>query len=201
MSRSFGGAFFARWVTAVTLSLALAAGLAFAFVWSLGEAVERAAGETAAIFVVGGLFGAAIGGGVGLGQAMVLRTLGIRPGRWLVQTLIAGAIGMAIGFTLVFIFTDSEEMPEVVAGTLMGVSLGLPIGLVQWRMLKQHVAQAQLWLAICLVVFTVGFVIGLPLGGEGRELLSVAAVGLLTALISGAGIVWLGQSRETAAAL
>jgi len=201
MSRDFDRSFLLKWVTAVTVSLVLATGLAFTFMWSMADAVQREFGETAAALVLGGTLGAAIGGGIGLGQALVLRSLGVRPGRWLVQTLLAAAVGMATGFTLVFMFEDPEQLPEVVAGIVMGVSLGLPIGLVQWRMLKQHVAQAQLWLPICLVAFTVAFTAGLPLGGEGRELVSLGAIALLTALISGVGITWLGQGRETTVAV
>jgi hypothetical protein len=67
-------------------------------------------------------------------------------------------------------------------------------------MLKPHMAQAQLWLPICVVTFLIGFVVGLPLGGEGREWLSIGVVAVFTAVLSGAGMVWLVRGGETAVA-
>jgi hypothetical protein len=61
-------------------------------------------------------------------------------------------------------------------------------------------AQAQLWVPICILAFFIGFVVGLPLGGEGREMLSVGTVAVLTAVLSGAGMLWLMRSGETAVA-
>jgi zinc transporter ZupT len=82
----------------------------------------------------------------------------------------------------------------------MALSLGLSIGVVQWQMLKPHVAQAQLWVPICIAAFFIGFAVGLPLSGEGREWLSLGVVALLTAVFTGAGMVWLAR-RETAVAM
>ncbi len=200
MSKINSGSFFLQWVTAVTVTMIVAVMGAFVSMWSIGEWVARAWGETAGGIVTGGIFGALLGVGMGLGQAIVLRSQGIPFMRWLGQTMLAGAVGMAIGFTLMFSFFDLDNVPQVAAGLMIALSMGLPVGLVQWQILKPRVAQAQLWIPICIVVFLISFAVGLPLGGEGREWLSVGVVALLTAVLSGAGMVWLARGGETAVA-
>ena len=192
--------FLVQWITAVTITMILATMGAFISMWSVGEVVREAWGDLAMALVVGAIFGALIGVGAGLGQAIVLRSHGIPFGRWLGQTALAGAVGMAIGFTVMFSFFDMDSIPEVAAGVTMALSLGLPIGVVQWQMLKPHVAQAQLWAPICIAAFFIGFAVGLPLSGEGREWLSLGVVALLTAVLTGAGMVWLARG-ETAVAV
>ncbi len=201
MSKVNSGSFFLQWVTAVTVTMILAVMGSFMFIWSIGEMVQRAWGDVAEALVMGAIFGGLLGLGIGLGQAIVLRNLGIPFMRWLGQTVLAGAVGVAIGFTLVFRLFNLDNVPEIAAGLMMALSAGIPIGLVQWQMLKPYVAQAQLWLPICMVAFLIGFAVGLPLGGEGREWLSVGVVSLLTAVISGAGMVWLARGGETAVAV
>ena len=196
MSNLNNRTFFVSWVTAVTVTMILATMGAFISMWSVGEVVQQAWGDLAMALVVGAIFGALIGVGVGLGQAIVLRSHGIHFGRWFGQTALAGAVGMAIGFTVIFSFFDMNNIPEVATGVTMALSLGLSIGVVQWQMLKPHVAQAQLWVPICIAAFFIGFAVGLPLSGEGREWLSLGVVALLTAVLTGAGMVWLAR-RET----
>jgi len=198
MSKVNSGSFFLQWVTAVTVTMILAVMSALGVMWPIGEMVQRAWGDVAEALVVGAIFGGLLGLGIGLGQAIVLRNLDIPFMRWLGQTVLAGAVGMALGFTLVFRLFNLDNVPEIAAGLMMALSAGIPIGLVQWQMLKPYVAQAQLWLPICMVAFLIGFAVGLPLGGEGREWLSVGVVALLTAVISGAGMVWLARGEETA---
>lgn len=192
--------FLVQWITAVTVTMILATMGAFFSMWSVGEVVQQAWGDLAMALVVGAIFGALIGVGVGLGQAIVLRSHGILLGRWLGHTVLAGAVGMAIGFTVMFSFFDMDNMPDVAVGIAMALSLGLPIGLVQGQLLKPHVAQAQLWIPICIAAFFIGFAVGLPLSGEGGEWLSLGVVALLTAVLTGAGMVWLTR-RETAVAV
>lgn len=198
-----GGSFFGRWVTAVFVTMFVAVIAAFASMWSLAEVVEQAWGELPAMMIAGAIFGGLIGLGFGLGSGLVLRAQAIPLGQWVGRTVLAGAIGVAIGITLFFSFLDPENSPDVVVGMAMALSLGLPIGLVQAQLLRgrlAHLAQAQLWIPVCLVAFFVGLTVGLPLGGEGREWLSLGVVALLTAIFSGAGMVWLGRGRETAVA-
>jgi hypothetical protein len=197
MSKTLDGSFLVKWVVAVTISLALAVLTAFLFVWSVGEAVENTFGETVAVFIVGGLFGATIAGGLGLGQALALRGQGPPPIRWVSHTLISGTISMAVGMALNFTFLDMDSLPAYLTGTIIGLTLGIPVGLAQRRLLEPYVDRATLWFPICLVAIVAGFTIGLPLGGEGREWLSVGTVSLVTALVSGAGLTWLSRGRES----
>lgn len=201
MSKTLDGSFFVKWVAAVTISLALAVLTVFLFAWSVGGVVENVFGETAAVFIVAGLLGAAIAGGLGLGQALALRGQGPPPKRWVTHTLISGAISMAAGMALNFTFLDMDSLPDYLTGIIIGLTLGVPIGLAQQRLLKPYLNRATLWLPICLIAIVAGFAIGLPLGGEGREWLSVGAVSLITALITGAGLIWLSRGQETALAV
>ena len=192
--------FFLQWITAVTITMILATMIAFISMWSVGGIVQEAWVDTAMAIVVGAIFGGLIGVGVGLGQAIVLRSHGIPFGRWLGQTVLAGTVGMSIGFTVMFSLFDMENLPEVAAGFVIALSLGLPIGWVQMQLLKPHVAKAQLWLPICIAALFVGFGVGLAMSGEGREWLSIGVVAVLTAVLSGAGMVWLTKDEETAVA-
>ncbi|KAA3661100.1 MAG: hypothetical protein DWQ04_17460 [Chloroflexi bacterium] len=201
MSKLNRGSFFVQWVTAVTITMILATMSAFMSMWSVGEVVQQAWGDVPMAIVVGGIFGGLLSLGVGLGQAVVLRSQGIPFMRWLARTMLVGALGMAIGFTLIFSLFDMENMPELVVGLTMSLSLGLPIGLVQAQLLKPHLAQAQLWVPICIVAFFISFAVGLPMSGEGREWLSLGMVALLTAVLTGIGIVWLARDEKTAVAV
>ncbi|MBX3057567.1 MAG: hypothetical protein KF770_13960 [Anaerolineae bacterium] len=200
MSNINGGSFFLRWVTAVTVTMILAVMGAFISMWSVGEMVAQAWGEMAGGIVAGGIFGALLSAGLGLGQAIVLRAQGIPFAQWLARTALTGAVGMAFGFALAFGLFDLDNMPQMAAGLMIALSVGLPVGLVQWSLLKPYLAQAQLWPLVCIAAFLVAFAVGLPLGGEGREWLSVGVVALLTAVLSGAGMVWLARGGATAVA-
>lgn len=200
MSKINGSSFFLQWVTAVTVTMTLAVMGAFLTMWSIGEWAAQSWGEAVGGLLAGGIFGALLAAGLGIGQAIMLRAQGISIGRWLGQTVLAGMVGMAIGFTLMFSMFNMDEIPEIAAGLMIALSVGLPIGLAQWPLLKPHLAQAQWWPLICTTAFLAAFIIGLPLGGEGREWVSVGVVALVTAVITGAGFVWLARDQATAVA-
>lgn len=190
--------FFIYWVGLVTVTMISATMVAFLSMWSVGEMVQKAWGDFAMAMIVGAIFGGLIGLGYGLGQAIALRSRDVPFGRWVGQTVLAGAVGMSLGFTVMLTFFDMENMPPLAVGAAMALFLGLPLGLVQWQLLKPIIAQAHLWVPICSVAFFIGFIVGLPLSGEGRELISLGTVALLTAVLSGAGMVWLARDEETA---
>ena len=201
MSNIKSRSFLMQWVTAVTGTMILATMGAFISMWSVGELVQQAWGDVAMALVVGAIFGGLLGVGVGLGQAAVVRSQGIPFLRWFGRTALAAAVGMMIGFTLMFSFFDVEALPEVATGIAMALALGLPIGLVQAQMLKAQTNQANLWIPICIAAFFISFTVGLPLSGEGREWLSIGVVALLTAVLTGIGMVWLARNGETAVAV
>jgi hypothetical protein len=200
MSNIKSSTFFLQWVTAVSAALFVGMFAGFLSMWSVGDALESAIGETAALFLAGGLFGALIGAGTGLGQLLPLRNFGLPLGRWLIQTIAAGAIGMAAGMALVLTVVDMETMPQVFAGLLMGLLVGLPVSVAQWQILKGYIAQANLWVPLFTAAFVIAFAVGLSLSGEGREALAIGTVANLTAIISGAGMLVLLRGEETAVA-
>lgn len=201
MSNIKGSSFYLQWVAAVSVTLFIGIFAAFMSMWSVGEIVEQAIGETAAALVAGGLFGALIGAGAGLGQAFALRNQGLPLGQWVGRSIISGAVSMAVTLTLAFSLTDMEAMPEVVAGLLIGISVGLPISLVQWQLLKRYVGTAALWIPVSTAAFTIGFAAGMPLGGEDTAWLAIGTTAVITALITGAGMMMLVRGEETAVAL
>lgn len=200
MSRVHSSTFFVQWVAAVTVTMIVAVMVAFVSMWTIGEWVAQAWGDVAGAVVAGSIFGALLGAGLGVGQAIVLRAQNIPFAQWSGRTALAGAVGMAIGFTTMFALLDVEAVPQTVAGLVIALSAGLPVGLVQWLMLKPQMPRAQLWPLICIAAFLIAFLVGLPLGGEGREWLSVGVVALLTAVATGAGFLWLARAGDTAVA-
>ena len=193
----FDWGFGLQWLVVVAIGVATAGMFAFASVWSVGEAVENALGETAAVFITGGLFGAIFALGAGLGSGLLMKKQGISAGGWIIATVTGGAIGMAVGFTLVFTFLDVDTMPDVLAGLMIGLSLGLPIGIGQSLVLRKYHFRANEWTVINTLAFTIATVVSLPLGGEGREWISLGAMGLLFGAVTGLGMVWL-LARQTA---
>jgi hypothetical protein len=180
-----------RWMVAYGLGILLLGMLAFASVWSLGEIVENNFGETATFVVVGALFGALIGLGASGGTALLLRRRGISAARWIAYSVIGGALGGMIGFGVALGLFDAEAMPEVAAGLVVGVSLGLPIGTGQWLVLRRFGDGTNTWPVISTFTLVLALMAGLPLGGEGREWLALGMTGLLAGAISGLGMMWL----------
>lgn len=200
MSNVKGSSFFLQWVVAVSVALFIGVFAAFMSMWSIGELVEQAIGESAAALVAGGLFGAFIGAGAGLGQAFSLRNQGLPLGQWVVRSIISGAVSMAVGFTLAFSLTDMDTVPEVVAGLFIGTSVGLPMSLTQWQLLKPYFKPAALWIPVSTAAFTIAFAIGLSLSGEGRGALAIGTTAILAAVLTGAGMLVLIRGGESAVA-
>jgi hypothetical protein len=198
MSNIKGSSFYLQWVAAVSVALLIGIFAAFMSMWSVAEVIEQAIGETAAALVAGGLFGAFIGAGAGVGQAIALRNQGLPLGQWVGRSIISGAVSMAVTMTLAFSLTDMDTMPEVVAGLMIGLSVGLPISLVQWQLLKRHVGTAALWIPVSTAAYTIGFAAGLPLGGEDTGWLALGTTAIVTAVITGAGMLMLVRGEETA---
>lgn len=177
-----------QWLATCAVGLIAGGMLAFGPIWAVGEAVEKAAGETVAYLAIGFLFGA-IGLSASIGPGLLLQSRGIPASRWIFASVVSSAIGMAIGLALVFIFIDLESMSEAATGVVIGIFLGLPLGIGQWLVLRPHGLLAGEWVLISCLAFVIGMTIGLPLGGEGREWLALGVVGLLVGAITGLGMV------------
>ena len=188
-----------QWLVACAIGLFVGGLIAFASIWSVGAAVEEAAGEMAAYLTIGAMFGAIIGLSANIGPGLLLQSRGIPAARWVLASVVFSAIGMAIGIALVFIFMDPENTSEAVTGAVIGIFLGLPLGIGQWLALRQRGLLAGEWVLISSLAFVIGMTIGLPLGGEGREWLSLGVIGLLIGAITGLGMVWSLRRQATLA--
>jgi len=179
-----------RWLATCTAGLIAGGMIAFSSIWAVGEAVEKAAGETAAYLAIGALFGAIFGLSASIGPGLLLRSRSIPAVRWILASVLFIAIGMAIGFAFIFTILDPESMSEAATRLVIGISLGLPLGIGQWLVLRQRSLLAGEWVLISGLAFGIGMTIGLPLGGEGREWLSLGVINLLIGTITGLEMTW-----------
>jgi hypothetical protein len=196
----FDWLFGVQWLVVCAVGLLFGGMFALAAMWSVSAHVERAAGETAAYLTGGALFGAIFGLSTNLGPGLLLQGRGLPGARWALASILGGAIGAAIGIAFFFNFLEPNSLPEAVIGAVIGIFLGLPIGLGQWFALRQQNLLAGEWVPVSSLAFVVGLVVGLPLGGEGREWLSLGITGLLVGAITGLGAVWVLRGRVEPAA-
>ncbi len=194
------GAFLIEWIVVCAIT-ALAGGmLAFMTMWTVGEAATDALGETAGWLVAGSLFGLLFGGGISAGQGIVLRKTGISAAKWVRNSALAAAISMGIGFTVASLTVDMDNAPEIAVGLFIGLLLGLPLGLAQWGILRDHVASPGIWIGVSVLAPVIAMGVGLPLSGEGREILVLGTAGILVAAITGLGMAYMLR-REAAVAV
>jgi hypothetical protein len=189
-----------QYLIACAVGVALLGMVAFFAMWSIGEAVEGFAGETVALIVAGSLFGALNALGASIGTGMLLRSQGVEPGKWIGYSVVAGGIGGALGFGLVTTFSNLETVPESLAGLMMGLTVGLPLGIGQWLALRQAGVGASIWPLITAIAFILSFSAGFALGGEGREWIALGGMGLICGAITALGMVWLLGGKQAAVA-
>ena len=198
-----GWSFIAKWVITTTLTAAIAIFLGFGAMWSVGDALSRAVGETIGWTIAGGLLGALVGLGIGGGQAFALGSngRGVNPTRWVLNSVVGG--GVVATVVIRFIIALSGTNPnssDVLVGLIFGSVLGLGIGLGQWLVIRRHLPNSWAWVLITVAALTAGLVIGISLGGEGREIFAFTVFGLIVAGITGLGAAWLFDGiRPTAA--
>lgn len=179
-----------RWLLVSAVGLTAGGMFGFYLFWGVAAAVQGALGETIALALGGGMFGAVMALGASLGPSQLLQSRGVRAANWIGASVIAGSLGMALAMTIVLSLLDPETMPETVAGALIGLSLGLPLGIGQWLVLARNGVQTLEWPLVSTIAFVAGMSLGLPLGGEGREWLALGVTGLVTGAITALGMVW-----------
>jgi hypothetical protein len=184
----FDWGFGLQWLLIAAIGAAAFGMLAFVSMWGVGEAVSDAVGDAAGGLVAGGLFGALFALGANVGPGLLLGRKGIIATRWIITSVVAGAAGSAVGFAVAFGLFD--ELSDMAGPIFLGLSLGLPLGLGQRRLLRQEGIAANEWPLISLASFLLAFLVGFPLGGEGREWLSLGVVSLLLGAGTALGIVW-----------
>jgi len=198
----FGG----LWLASVAAGAAVTWWAAYQIMWRLGEAAGQAGSELfgmdsepVAVWMAGVIFGglAALGGAFGPG--LLLRRMGISAGRWIGFSVAVTAAVMSVGVLLISSLRFPMQDPAVSAAYL-GLAFGLPMGLVQWRLLEKQGTPAAVWPLVNVTAYLLAAGIVVFFGGEGREWLKLGAVALTLGAITALGIVWLTR-RETAMAL
>lgn len=161
--------------------------IGFGFMWSIGDSLEAAMGQVMAAVVAGLGGGLIIGAGLGL-PAVVFGGRVRQPARWALMSAVGGALAMAVLLPLVVTQEPADEL-----GVLLGAGafIGLVIGGAQWLSLRSQAKGAGWWVAISAVALGLAMAIAFGLGGEGRELVSVGAGGLVAGAVEGAGVAWL----------
>jgi hypothetical protein len=183
-------AFGLAWLVTCAIGVTVGGMIGFVSMWSVGELVDQALGETAASLAAGGLLGAFFGLGAAIGPGLLLQRKGVGVARWLAASVIAGTLGTAIGFALAFgLFSDEGTISDLAGGLFIGLSLGLSLGVGQWLVLRQKGLSADAWPLI--TGFALAFLIGMPLGGEGREWLALVVIGLVLGGLTGLSMMWL----------
>jgi hypothetical protein len=166
------------------------------FFWLLGSAVGWGLGmEVSSFFLAGGLrslrsspdiilagyLGVAVGGILaGSMQALVLRGHLARAGRWVLTSLGAAAV---VGLIVFGVGAVNADIGWVAGASLYGTS----VGALQWTLLRGQVPRAGWWVVAC----TVGWIVGMPLGG----MFGWMALGAAYGAITGTALVWLLNKR------
>ena len=140
-----------KWMVSCALGTAVFGLLAYFSMWTTGEAVGNTTSELLGTMVAGLLFGALFALGGTLGPGWLLQRIGISAKRWIGQSVVVTAVAMSGGVALMA--TLFELVPQPISALYLGLVLGLPMGLVQWRLLKQHNISAALCPLITVVCY------------------------------------------------
>lgn len=186
-----------KWLLSCTLGTAVFGLAAYASMWWLGEAVGHATNELLGTAVAGAIFGAFLALGGTLGPGFLLRNRGISAGRWIGLSMVVTALAMSSGVAL--IFNQVDEVGGIASTIFLGLILGLPMGLVQWQLLKQQGIPSAIWPLITVGGYFLAFGVVVFFSGEGREWV-IGVTGLLLGTITGLGMMWLLR-QETAVAI
>jgi hypothetical protein len=162
---------------------------AFWLRWRLGEVVGGAVGQPSSTPAAGAVFAGLLALGGVLGPGLLLRRFGISPGRWIVYSTAAAAATMGIGVSLIDIWTKGISS-STVSALFVGSTLGLPMGLVQWPLLKQRTVPAAIWPLISLAAYVLGIGI-LFVYPNFPTWLTLIGMGLAVGLITGLAMMWL----------
>ena len=183
-----------KWMVSCALGTAVFGMLAYLSMWTIGEAVGTSSSELLGTMVAGLLFGALFALGGTLGPGWLLQSKGISAKRWIGHSVVVTSAVMSGGVTLMS--TLFELVPQSVSALYLGLGLGLPMGLVQWRLLKQKNIPATFWPLINVAGYLFAAAIIVFLSGEGREWM-IVLMGLLVGAVTGLVMMWLLR-RETA---
>ena len=180
--------FWAGWTLASAAGFTFGGMMSLPVAFGLGQAAMEATNETIGFAVTGALFGFFVGGGMGSGQQVVLKLKTGWGSLWGWASALATAIVWALAFPLFINFDEPTSSPT---GALVPILFGLALGVGQWLVLRNRLPGAGRWILITTVSLALALGVALGLGGEGRELLSIGAAGLLAGALTGLGMAWL----------
>lgn len=192
-AQSYAG-FWAAWTLATAAGFTFGGMMSLSVAFGLGQVAMEATNETVGFAVTGALFGIFVGGGLGSGQQVVLKLKTGWGSLWSWASALATAIVWAIAFPLYIAAGGPASSP---AGAIIVVLFGLALGVGQWLVLRNHLLGAGRWITVTTVSLALALGLALVLGGEGQELLSIGAAGLLAGALTGLGMTWL--LRDSAA--
>lgn len=186
-----------KWMLSCALGTAVLGMLAYVSMWTVGEAVGNLSSDLLGTMVAGLLFGAFFALGGTLGPGWLLQSKGISAKRWVGYSVAVTAVVMSGGVALMS--TLFELVPAPVSALYLGLVLGLPMGLVQWHLLKQQGIHATLWPLINVFGYLLAAAMIVFVSGEGREWM-IVLMGVMVGVVTGLGMMWLLR-RETAVAI
>jgi hypothetical protein len=182
------GRFWAMWTLASAIGLIVGGMVSLPIAYGLGEIVADAVNESLGFAVAGALFGIFVGGGLGAGQQLVLRSRTDWSRNWALASAAATALVWAIAFPL---FISVGEPASTPSGAAIAVLFGLALGVAQWLVMRNQLPGSGRWIVISTVSLALAIGLALSLDGEGRELLAFGAAGLLAGALTGLGMAWL----------
>jgi hypothetical protein len=173
--------------------LATVAGVTIGILSSLSFVVRLALAGTPT-GVVGLVGGAALGGGIGVAQWLVLRRHIGAAGWWAVASVIGGMVGVALGLVLgdtlhPLLATVGAARPAAPGGTwgsalpvvAAGAVIGVTMGSAQWLVLRRYVRSAGWW----IVGSGLGWMAGLGLGSGAIDAVTLLGSLLIVGIVSG----------------
>lgn len=181
------------WVVSCVIGIVFFGLAAFWLRWRLGEVVGGAVGQPSSaslgVPAAGAVFAGLLALGGVLGPGLMLGRIGILPGRWIGYSAAAAAVTMSLGVSLIDGWTDGISS-SAVSALFVGSMLGLPMGLVQWQLLKQRAVPAAVWPLISFAAYVLG--IGIVfINPHVPNWLTLTGMGLAVGLITGLAMMWL----------
>ena len=184
-----GWRFTLGWVVSCVIGIVVFGLAAFWLRWRLGEVMGGAVGQPSSTSAAGGVFAGLLALGGVLGPGLLLGRFGISPGRWIGYSAAAAAVTMGIGVSLIDTWTKGISSPAASA-LFVGSMLGLPMGLVQWQLLKQRAVPSAVWPLISLAAYVLG-IGSVFVNPHVPTWLTLIGMGLAVGLITGLVMMWL----------
>lgn len=185
------------WVASCVIGIVVFGLAAFWLRWRLGEVVGGVVGQPSSNSVgvpaAGAVFAGLLALGGVLGPGLLMGRFGISPGRWIGYSAAAAAVTMSIGVFLIDGWTDGIGS-SAASALFVGSMLGLPMGLVQWQLLKQRAVPAAIWPLISLAAYVLGIGI-LFVYPDVPTWLTLSGMGLAVGLITALAMMWLLRRR------